>query len=148
MNEYAKPLPELEEKTRPFWDGMREQALRLQRCQSCEEFRYPISDWCPRCLSESFTWTELSGRGLVASTLVFHQIYHRTFAGDVPYNVSLIQLDEGPRMISNVVGVPPSDVTVGDRVAIVYDEVTDEVTIPRFEREGVPTFRMPAEGIE
>jgi uncharacterized OB-fold protein len=70
----------------------------------------------------------------VYSTIVFHQVYNQAFAGDVPYNVSLIQLEEGPRMISNVIGVPPSEVKVGDKVHVVFDAVTAEISIPRFQR--------------
>jgi uncharacterized OB-fold protein len=70
----------------------------------------------------------------VYSSIVFHQVYHPEFAANVPYNVSLVQLDEGPRMISNVVGVPPSEVRVGDPVQVSFDQVTDEVAIPRFTR--------------
>jgi uncharacterized OB-fold protein len=68
----------------------------------------------------------------VFSSIVFHQVYHAGFAKDVPYNVSLIQLEEGPRMISNVVGLPPDQVKVGDKVEVTFDAVTEEVTIPRF----------------
>jgi uncharacterized OB-fold protein len=132
MEEYAKPLPEITEGNRPFWEGLRERILRMQRCSNCGHLRYPISEWCPRCLEESCEWAALTGRGEVASTIVFHQVYDKAFAGDVPYNVSLIQLDEGPRIFSNVVDVPPSDVAVGDRVEIVFDDVTDGVTLPRF----------------
>lgn len=134
MSDYTKPLPDINDATRPFWDGMKERVLRLQQCQECSSIRYPISSWCPRCLSSEASWVEMSGQGEVASTIVFHQVYNQAFANDVPYNVSLIQLDEGPRMFSNVVGVDPSDVQVGDRVSIYFDDVTDEVTIPRFTR--------------
>lgn len=132
MPEYAKPLPQLTDENRPFWEGAREGRLRMQRCDDCAHLRYPISRWCPQCLSESSTWIDLSGRGVVASTIVFHQVYSAAFADDVPYNVSLIQLDEGPRMFSNVVGVAPSRVQVGDAVQAIFDPVTAEVSIPRF----------------
>ena len=131
---YAKPLPTIDDGNRPFWAAARAGRLELQRCGACQHVRYPISPVCPRCLSAAFTWRALSGRGTVHSTIVFHQVYHPGFANDVPYNVSLVQLDEGPRLFSNVVGVPPSSVKVGDRVRAVFDAVTPEVTIPRFER--------------
>lgn len=132
MQEYSKPLPEVNEENRPFWEGLRERALRLQKCGNCEHLRYPISRWCPRCLDEAAEWVTVSGRGQVASTIVFHQVYDPAFAGDIPYNVALVRLDEGPQMFSNVVGMPPSDVAVGDRVEIVFDDVTPQVTLPRF----------------
>ena len=129
-----KPLPTLDEKNKPFWEGARAGRLTLQKCSACSRFRYPINHLCPKCLDGSFVWEPVSGKGEVYSTIVFHQVYHPAFATDVPYNVSLIQLDEGPRMISNVVGCAPSEVKVGDRVEVTFDRVTDEVSIPRFKR--------------
>lgn len=135
MSDYSKPLPEIDDETRPFWDGTREQQLRLQKCVRCGHIRYPISRNCPDCLEKGHEWVPMSGRGQVWSSIVFHQVYDKAFADDVPYNVALIQLDEGPRMFSNVVGVPPGEVAVGDRVRVVFDPVTEEVTIPRFTPE-------------
>lgn len=126
------PMPELTDLNRPFWTSLNENVLRLQQCDRCGHLRYPIGELCPECLSPDATWTPLSGRGTVFSTIVFHQVYHPAFADKVPYNVSLVQLDEGPIMVSNVVGPAPADVAVGDRLEIVFDRVADDVTIPRF----------------
>ncbi|MCZ2498815.1 hypothetical protein GN316_18790 [Xylophilus sp. Kf1] len=128
----AKPLPTIDDANRPFWEGARQGRLTLQRCGDCAHIRYPVNHVCPRCLSEAHEWIALSGRGTVYSSIVFHQVYHPAFATDVPYNVSLIQLEEGPRMFSNVIGLPPSEVKVGDPVAVTFDPVTPEVSIPRF----------------
>jgi len=131
---YDKPLPTLDESNKPFWNAAREGKLALQHCTACGKPRYPINHVCPHCLSDKFEWKAVSGRGTVYSSIVFHQVYHQAFAGDVPYNVSLIQLEEGPRMFSNVVGIPPSQVKVGDKVRVVFDPVTPEISIPRFQR--------------
>jgi len=130
--EYSKPLPELNDFNRPFWEACRNNRLELQKCSDCSHIRYPVSHVCPECLSEAHEWVKVSGRGTVWSSIVFHQVYNKAFAADVPYNVAMIQLDEGPRMISNVVGVPPSQVKVGDVVEVIFDAVTPEVSIPRF----------------
>ncbi len=127
-----KPLPNITAMNRPFWEAAQRGELSMQRCNDCNHYRYPISEFCPRCLSEAVTWTKLSGRGEVFSALVFYQVYNQAFRKDVPYNVSLIQLEEGPRMFSNVIGVPPMDVKVGDKVAVVFDRVNELVTVPRF----------------
>lgn len=132
MTDYTKPLPTLTEGNRPFWEGARRHELRMQQCLDCNHIRYPISHVCPKCLSEKAEWKRLSGRGEVFSYIVFHQVYHAGFAKEVPYNVAMIQLDEGPRMISNVVGTPNDQVKVGDKVEAVFDHVTEEVAIPRF----------------
>ncbi len=131
---YTKPLPILDELNRPFWESTKAHRLALQHCSECGKFRYPINHLCPHCLSDKYEWTPISGRGSVYSSIVFHQVYNQEFADDVPYNVSLIQLDEGPRMLSNVIGIAPSEVKVGEKVEVVFDDVTAEVTIPRFKR--------------
>lgn len=129
---YAKPLPVLGDLNRPFWRAAKAGRLSLQQCGECGHIRYPINHVCPRCLSEQHAWIDLSGRGTVYSTIVFHQVYHQAFADDVPYNVSLIQLEEGPRMFSNVVGIAPGAVKVGDAVEVSFDAVTVDISIPRF----------------
>jgi uncharacterized OB-fold protein len=129
---YTKPLPTIDDGNRPFWSGAQAGKLVLQQCGACGHIRYPINHVCPKCLSDQLAWVPLSGRGTVYSSIVFHQVYQQAFALDVPYNVSLIQLEEGPRMFSNVVGIPPSDVKVGDAVTVTFDPVTPEVSIPRF----------------
>ena len=132
MSEYHRPLPTLSDENRPFWEAARRHQLHMQQCQDCGHIRYPINHVCPRCLSEQAQWVPLSGRGTVFSSIVFHQVYHPGFAQDVPYNVSIIQLEEGPRMISNVVGVPAAAVQVGAAVDVTFDDATPEISIPRF----------------
>lgn len=132
MAEYTKPLPTLTDENRPFWDGCRQGKLRMQQCDDCGHIRYPISHCCPKCLSYGFHWQDLSGRGAVFSYVVFHQLYNKAFEQDIPYNVALVQLEEGPRMYSNVVGVDNDAVKVGDKLEVVFDPVTPEITIPKF----------------
>jgi hypothetical protein len=132
MTDYTKPLPTSGDDNRPFWEAARRNELRMQKCLDCGHIRYPINHVCPKCLSENTEWKQLSGHGEVFSYIVFHQVYHPGFAEDVPYNVAMIQLDEGPRMISNVVDVPNDEVKVGDKVEVTFEKATEEVTIPRF----------------
>lgn len=129
---YDKPLPTLGPENHPFWEACRAGRLSLQKCRACGHLRYPISPWCPECLSDAHDWTPLSGRGTVFAYVVFHQAYHPGFKGEVPYNVALVQLEEGPRMYSNVVGVPNDQVKVGDAVEVFFDPATEDITIPRF----------------
>ena len=131
MAGYNKPLPTLTDDNRPFWDSCRAGRLSLQQC-ACGHLRYPISPFCPHCLSGEFSWKPVSGRGTVFSYVVYHQAYHPGFQEDLPYNVALVQLEEGPRMYSNIVGVANDQVRIGDAVEVVFDAVSPEVTIPRF----------------
>ena len=132
MSNYAKPLPTITDENREFWEGAKRGKLRMQKCRSCGHIRYPISHACPQCLSYEFGWTDLSGRGEVYSYVVFHQLYNKAFEKDIPYNVALVQLEEGPRIFSNIVGVDNDAVKIGDKVEAAFDPVTPEVTIPRF----------------
>ena len=127
-----KPLPELNELNTPFWEAANEGQLKMQKCSGCGHIRYPISHLCPECLSEDYDWQKLSGRGSVFSSVVFHQVYHQAFKDEVPYNVSLIQLEEGPRMFSNVVGVEPGAVKIGQAVEVTFQKATDAISIPKF----------------
>ena len=135
---YDKPLPAVTDLNRPFWEGLGQGELRLQRCRGCGHHRYPIASVCPRCLNAESEWVRLSGRGKVFSYVIFHQVYHEAFRADAPYNVALIQLDEGPFMFSNVVEVPNAAIRCDMPVTVVFDPVTDTITLPRFRPQEVP----------
>jgi len=133
---YEKPLPRVTADNRAFWEATKRHELRLQRCDACGRFRYPPAPVCPRCLSESAEWTRVSGRGTVTTFIVMHKVYFPAFAGDVPYNVVQVELEEGPRLTANLVDVPNDQIEVGMRVEAVFDDVTPEITLPRFRRAG------------
>jgi uncharacterized OB-fold protein len=132
MTEYTKPLPEVTAAMRPFWDAARRHELVVQRCDSCRTHRFPARDICSRCLSRDATWVRVSGRGTVFSWAVMHQVYHPGFASDVPYAVVVVALDEGARLVSNVVGCPPDEIRADMPVEVVFEDVTPEVTLPKF----------------
>src|SRR5690606_6778245 len=133
MAEVARPLPTITDLNRPFWEGAAQGELRLQRCTVCGHLLYPIGSLCPVCLSRELRWERMSGRGTVHATVVFHQVYHQAFADEVPYNVSIVEVEEGPHLMTNVVGIPPSDVKVGQEVQVMFAEIADGVFLPRFE---------------
>jgi uncharacterized protein len=139
LQTYLKPLPRINDETRPFWEGAQRGHLCMQKCKTCAHVRFPISFVCPSCLSYDFEWIDLSGRGEVFAYIVFHQLYNKAFAEDIPYNAALVQLDEGPRMYSNVIDCRNDDVKIGDRVEAVFVKVTSEVTLPKFRLAGSGT---------
>ena len=128
----AKPLPRITPENREFWESARRHELRLQRCADCGRYRYPPASVCPECLSDRAEWTRVSGRGKVTTWVVFHKLYFPSFAGDLPYNVVQVQLDEGPRLTANVVGIANTDLRVGKPVEVTFDDVTPEISLPRF----------------
>lgn len=130
--EYKKPLPIPSELSKPFWEACRRHELLIQRCQNCKVFRFPPAILCPECLSEEGQWERVSGRGKVFSFVVFRRLYHPAFEADLPYTVALVELDEGARLISNIVDCPPERVVCDMPVEVVFDDVTSEVTLPKF----------------
>jgi uncharacterized OB-fold protein len=129
---YRKPLPEIDDINLPFWEATRRGELRLQRCKDCRHVWYPAGTNCPKCLSTSFEWGPMSGRGTVWSFIVYHHCWHRGFEKEIPYNVAMIQLDEGPIVITNVVDVKNEAIKVGMPVKVVFEPATDEVTLFKF----------------
>ena len=123
-------LEELEAK--PFWTNLREHKLTAQRCKSCDKFfSFPPQGSCPHCLSPEYDWVTLSGKGKVYSFVTYHRAWHPAYQEKVPYNVSLIDLQEGPRLISNVVGCKHDEVKIGMPVEIVFED-REEYTLPQF----------------
>ncbi len=119
--------------SKPFWESCARHAMELQRCDACSRFRYPPRPVCPYCLSDRATWTPVAGTGTVHVQLGVHP--RGRDAAREPYSLTMVELDEGIRMWSNVVGSEPDDVRIGDRVRVVYDDV-DGGTLPHFSREG------------
>lgn len=134
MDEYRKPLPLPDADSKPFWESCRKHAMALQQCVDCTRFRYPPRPLCPYCHSTNAEWKAVSGQGRVYVTLTMCRSYAPAWDTDVPYNIALINLDEHVRMWSNVIGFLPDDVKIGDRVVISYEDVTDNITLPKFLR--------------
>ncbi len=128
----ARPIPVVTPEMRPFYDGARQRELRVQRCRACGALRFPARALCSACLGTGAEWVAVCGRGEVFSFNVMHQVYHPGFAAHVPYAVVLVQLAEGPRLLSNLVSVPPEAIRIGMPVRVVFEDVSDEVTLPKF----------------
>jgi uncharacterized protein len=132
MADYNKPIPVPSPESQPYWDGLREHKLLTPRCDACAGYWFPPSLLCPHCNSAKWTWTAVSGRGRIFSYVVYHRVYHPGFAGEVPYAVAVIELDEGPRLISNVIGIAPDKLVCDMRVEVVYQPITEAITLPKF----------------
>jgi uncharacterized OB-fold protein len=129
---YAKPIPVITPEMRPFFEAAKRHELVLQRCEQCGTHRFPAREICSNCLSRQVQWVPVSGRGEVFSYNVMHQVYHPGFAGEVPYAVVVVKLEEGAKLNSNLVGVPPQAIRIGMPVRVVFEDITDEVTLPKF----------------
>ncbi len=132
MAGYEKPLPQPTAASLEFWRGAKDHTLLIQRCQSCGEHVFYPREVCPQCLSSALEWVKASGRGTVYSFTVVRQAAHPGFRGDVPYVLAIIELEEGPRMTSNLVDCKIDDVKVDMPVTAVFDDVTPEATLVKF----------------
>lgn len=133
--EPARPrrkLPQPTPESQPFWDGCARHELVVQRCDTCGRFWFPPSNRCQHCWSPESTWTRITGRARVFSFTVFHRAYAAELADQLPYVVGVVELEEGPRLITNIVGCDPADVRVDLPVEVVFDDITDDVTLHAF----------------
>lgn len=132
MTSPARPVPAVTPELRPFFEAARRRELVVQRCRGCGALRFPPREVCSGCLGCESEWVPVSGRGEVFSFNVMHQVYHPGFADAVPYAVVVVRLAEGPKLTSNLVGVAPHDIRIGMPVRVVFEDLTDEVTLPKF----------------
>jgi uncharacterized OB-fold protein len=146
--DYVRPLPLPDSDTQEYWNGTQAHELRAQRCSSCGRLRWPPQGFCPYCYSWDFNWTNLSQTGTIQSYVVIHQAI-AAFAEAVPYAVARVMIDntdEAVILTSSVIDVPWEEVKVGMRVRAAFDDVTPEVTLPRFRPSRTSASRpVPAE---
>jgi uncharacterized protein len=133
-----KPLPVADPVTAPFWESVKAHAMQLQRCNGCGRFIFYPRGVCPHCFSDDLAWQPVAGTGAVHAFTIVQRHPSPAFNDEVPYVVALIELDEGVRMLSNLVDIEPDPARVKVRlpVEVVYDDATDEVTLPKFRPRG------------
>jgi uncharacterized OB-fold protein len=132
MPEPGRPLPEPTPETAHFWEGTRAGKLRLQRCDACAHVYFPPRPFCPRCAHRRVTVVEASGRGMLYS----YVIHHRAAPGfEPPYAIAVVELEEGPRMMTNIVNAPqtPEALRLDMPVRVVFVRMNDAITLPLFE---------------
>jgi uncharacterized OB-fold protein len=131
MAEYTRPIPEADEESREFYEGARRHELMLMRCKACGAWRLPSRPRCPDCWSTDTEWARASGRGTLHSFGIMHQKFPG-FEDVVPYNFVTVELEEGPRIVSNVIGMPNEDLRCDMPLQAVFDDVTADATLIRF----------------
>lgn len=131
----AMSAPTLRGEERIYFEEARRHRLVHQRCDDCGERIFYLRTVCPSCWSEQLSVHEASGRGVVHTFTTQHRPGHPAFAGRVPYTVVLVDLEEGPRVLADLVDCPPGEVHVGMPVRVVFDDVGEELTLPRFQPE-------------
>jgi hypothetical protein len=132
MTMYTKPIPKVNEDSRPFWEGCKAHELRFQKCNKCGHVRWPPAIICPECHAEDTVRITAAGHGRVYTYVVYHLAYHPGFDGDLPYVVAIVELPEGPRIFTNIIGCSTDEVYCDMAVEVVWDDVTVELTLPKF----------------
>jgi uncharacterized OB-fold protein len=130
--QYKKPLPRIDEESKGFWEACQRHELYVQQCGACGVRRYYPRALCPACLSDDTTWALSSGKGTVYTYTVTYQNQSPGFRDELPYVLAYVELEEGVRMLTNIVGCAPEAVRVGMLVEVSFDDVTPDVTLPKF----------------
>ena len=124
------PTPDLS--TQPWWDAAREGRLLIKRCDACGRTHFYPRPFCPWCWSDRVEWQEATGAATLYTWSVVHQNDLPPFNERVPYVAAVVELAEGPRMMTNIVDCPPERLRVGMALEAVFEPVADEVVLPRF----------------
>ena len=132
--EYKLPLPKMIGPAVEFYGFCKQHELRFQRCVECGTWRHIPRDMCAHCGSFKTEWAKSSGRGTLFSWTTIAQPMLPQFAPLVPYAAVIVELEEGPRMVTWLVDVPPDKLELGIPLEVAFDDVTPEVTLPKFRR--------------
>jgi uncharacterized OB-fold protein len=134
---HALPIPIANADSLPYWNAAREQRLVIRSCKSCHQLHFMPRHLCPTCWSDALEWVDAKGTGNVHSFTVVRRASDPAFAALVPYVVALIELDEGPRMMANILGDDALSVSIGDRVQVTFEGRGAEAMLPQFKRAPV-----------
>jgi len=129
-------LPQPTADTRGFWEGCKERKLLFQQCEACGHVRWPPSILCPVCHSFETRWIEASGKGRIHTFVVYRVAFHPAWKGKVPYITAVVELEEGVRLPTNIVDVPPEGLSCDMPVEVVWEETGEGFFVPRFRPVG------------
>lgn len=132
----ARPVPVLRGEEKVYFAEAKAGRLVFQRCGGCADAIFYPRSVCPNCLSEQLSYEASAGRGTIYSFTTLHRAGHPGLADEVPYTVVLVDLDEGVRVLANIVECEPDEVTVGATVEVLFDPVSEDLTVPRFRLAG------------
>ena len=127
-----KPVPVPTRETKPYWDACKKHELHIQQCAACSHHQFYPRLYCTKCMSDQVAWVKASGRAKILSCTIVYRPVTQAFAPDVPYVVALVTLDEGPQMMTNIVGCDPEKVYIGMPVQVTFEDWTEEISVPKF----------------
>jgi len=127
-----KPMPVIDPGTQPYWDALKDNRLTLKHCKACNTPHFYPRELCPLCYSDDLDWIDAAGGGVIYSYTVAHRAAGPAFAEDVPYTIAIIELDEGPRLMSRIVN-PDAGLRIGVRVQVQFEAAAEGLVLPVFE---------------
>ena len=130
--EYNKPLPVPQKWSQEFWKGTKEHQLLLKKCKDCGNIDHPPYYYCTECMSLESEWVEASGKGKIYTFSTTYMGAPPAFTKDQPYTIAMVDLAEGPRMLSRIVDAEPEEIKIGADVEAVFDDVTEDTTLVMF----------------
>ena len=131
-NAIKHPKPGVDWETRAYWEGCGRNELILQRCRSCGTLQHRPRALCVSCLSDEIEHFPASGRGTIYSFTVTHQNQAPGFREALPYVLAYVELEEGVRLLTNIVGCSPENVRIGLPVEVEYAQLEGDIAVPRF----------------
>ena len=138
MGEYNKPLPSAAGLNGQFYAWCSKGELRFQKCGGCGKWRHVPREMCASCGSFDWEWTESSGKGRLFTWTVAAVPLHPAFKDDTPYATVVVEMDEGVRLVSQIPDCPIEELKIDMPVQVFFDNVTDEITLPKFNRIAGP----------
>ena len=132
---YNKPIPRPQGESDVYWQKAREHELWLRRCDACGQAYFYPRDISPCCFSKNTSWMKASGRASLYTYAIVHRSPHPGYASEAPFVTAIVELEEGPRMPTNIVGVDdpaPEKLTIGMPLEVTFEDITDTMTLPKF----------------
>jgi len=129
------PIPD--DESRAYWEGCHNHKLVLPKCTRCQTVIFYPRAICPECMCEEMEWISLTGKGSIYSFTIVSRGPTADFEGKVPYSLALVELDEGPRMMTNIINIDPSKISIGMRVRCTFEDISEQISLPQFEPDGM-----------
>lgn len=132
--EHPVPIPPIIWDNMGYWEGINRHELVFQRCKECGTWRHPPRPVCPKCRSFEKEWVPSTGKGTVYSWVTYQESPHPGFKA--PYSVVLLEMEEGVRLVSNMVDIKPEEISIGMPVEVVFEDIAEGLTLPKFRKVG------------
>lgn len=118
--------------SKEYWEAAKRHEFIIQKCEECSKHVFYPRAFCPHCLSSRLKWVKASGSGVIHTYSIVHKMSMMNFKKKTPYNIAIIELDEGVRLMSEVINCSPEELEIGKRVKVVFEDITERYSIPKF----------------